>query len=707
MRCTMARDGTLPARARGRKLDGQAAARSVSLARGDPSRPEGTPMSSRRLLRMLLGPAVAAALAAMPAAATTIVPLSDAALVAKSPLVVVARVEGTLPSSQPGPYTDWLVTVQRVLKGELSDGAIVVRVLGGDTADGDRLTLHGAPRFAEREQVLLFLAPRLDGTWGIAQFLQGAFHAVPAGAKTAAVRDLSEVKVIGGGRRRGGRDRATAPRLREFAAFADWIEDRAAGLSPARDYFFRPTQGQMGAIIGRFTLFEQDGLNLRWFEFDSGGSVTWRAHESGQNGLAGGGFQEHQRALGVWTAEATTPIKLVYGGTTSVSAGFQRYDRNNVLLFNDPNQDIEGTFDCAEGGTLAIGGPWSDPSVTARFNGRPFIKILAADVVMNDGIECSIERSGNPSKFMEEVYAHELGHTLGLGHSSENETETNRTLRDALMFFQAHNDGRGGRLNSDDVAGLQALYKRSGGGGGGGGSCPAGTLCMLNGRFRVTATWQNQFDGSSGAAGTQRASDLSGYLYFTDPANTELIVKILDFGSVIKVFYGQLTNLHFTIRVEDTRTGTVKTYSNTPGDCGAFDNNGFPSNAVMAIFARSSRRGRRPTTAGSCRADSDTMCLLNSRFAVEMTWRNQYDGTSGTGIPKRLSELTGAFAFTDPSNLEILIKTLDFGDRILVLYGALSNLEYTLKVTDTRTGAVKTYFNPANQYCGGLDNNAF
>ena len=75
------------------------------------------------------------------------------------------------------------------------------------------------------------------------------------------------------------------------------------------------------------------------------------------------------------------------------------------------------------------------------------------------------------------------------------------------------------------------------------------------------------------------------------------------------------------------------------------------------------------------------------------------------GLPRRLTELTGAFGFTSLDNLELLVKTLDFGDRLLVLYGALSNLEYHLRITDTVTGRVKTYSNPAFRYCGGLDEN--
>jgi hypothetical protein len=71
------------------------------------------------------------------------------------------------------------------------------------------------------------------------------------------------------------------------------------------------------------------------------------------------------------------------------------------------------------------------------------------------------------------------------------------------------------------------------------------------------------------------------------------------------------------------------------------------------------------------------------------------------------NQITSFGAFTDPKNVELVIKMLDFGDRIAVFYGALSDLEYTIKVTDTSTGVVKTYSNPAHKFCGGLDNSAF
>lgn len=47
------------------------------------------------------------------------------------------------------------------------------------------------------------------------------------------------------------------------------------------------------------------------------------------------------------------------------------------------------------------------------------------------------------------------------------------------------------------------------------------------------------------------------------------------------------------------------------------------------------------------------------------------------------------------------------GRRIDVHYGSLSDLEYTITVKDTRTGASKTYRNGAGRYCGGHEIGAF
>jgi hypothetical protein len=649
------------------------------------------------------------ALAAGSAArATTVKLVNDLRLVDQARIAVVARVAGMLPSPDlDRPVTDYLMTVERVLKGQVGESSIVVRVPGGRAANGMELKIWGAPAFADGERALLFLGRHADGTYRILHLMLGAFREARMDGHAVAYRDLSEVDLLDDTEVQENENR----KVRDFDRFADWIAAWAADRAEMPNYYrFVPSSSQ-NTLLPMFSFLGDGGRKSRWFEFDSGGQVTWRIDPDPLSGYSGNPSDAFRNALNAWNNESHTPIRLTLAGTSGLTAGFANFDGQNVLLYDDPNSDIEGDFSCSTGGTLAIGGPWLDTDVTGRFNGETFIRIQGADIVLNDGIGCVFERSSSPVRALEELLGHETGHTLGVGHSSENAGETNQILRDALMFFRIHNDGRGARLASDDLSGIRTLYDRtfSGGGGGGGGGgnngCPANTLCLVNKRFQVSAVWNNQFGGGSGPAGAIPNTDVAGFLYFTDPNNIELIVKVLDFGDRVLFFYGQLTNLRFTISVLDTRTGITKTYQNTAGDCGGLDNNLATSSAIFETETGDGSPGLLELAA--CQSNANTVCLVNNRFRLELDWQNQFNSTSGRGAGKKLSDLTAAFSFTDPANLEVLVKTLDFGDRVLVLYGTLSNLGYTLRVTETTTGRVKTYTNAPNNYCGGLDGNAF
>lgn len=234
------------------------------------------------------------------------------------------------------------------------------------------------------------------------------------------------------------------------------------------------------------------------------------------------------------------------------------------------------------------------------------------------------------------------------------------------------------------------------------------TLCLMGKRFRVQVAWTNQFDGSSGSGLVIPSTDSTGFFYFTDPSNYELIVKILNFDPVIKVFYGELTDLQFTITITDTTDGTVKTYQNTTGDCGAIDENAFMAAATATAPAVAPPAAARAIEKrGTCAPSSGTLCLLDRRFSVQVSWMNQFDGSSGTGSQRSLSDQSGLFSFTDPTDVELVMKMVDFGDRTAFFYGALSDLEYDITVHDTIGGTTKTYHNPAGTFCGGLDNTAF
>ncbi|MGE5233583.1 MAG: hypothetical protein ACM3OB_05690, partial [Acidobacteriota bacterium] len=74
-------------------------------------------------------------------------------------------------------------------------------------------------------------------------------------------------------------------------------------------------------------------------------------------------------------------------------------------------------------------------------------------------------------------------------------------------------------------------------------------------------------------------SDQTGYFWFFDPANTELVVKLLDGRGVnghFWVFFGGLSDVDFTVRVADSVSPRVRTYHHPPGSLsGVADTSAF------------------------------------------------------------------------------------------------------------------------------------
>ncbi len=94
------------------------------------------------------------------------------------------------------------------------------------------------------------------------------------------------------------------------------------------------------------------------------------------------------------------------------------------------------------------------------------------------------------------------------------------------------------------------------------------TLCLNGGRFRVRVTWTRTGGSTGPGMGVPLTGD-SGYFWFFNAANLELVVKVLDACALSPgrfwVFAGGLTNVGVVLTVEDRQTGAVRTYTNTQG----------------------------------------------------------------------------------------------------------------------------------------------
>lgn len=124
------------------------------------------------------------------------------------------------------------------------------------------------------------------------------------------------------------------------------------------------------------------------------------------------------------------------------------------------------------------------------------------------------------------------------------------------------------------------------------------------------------------------------------------------------------------------------------------------------------------TNGGSCTTTASTACLLDGRFRVSINYINQFANPPAPGTFLGAKLIQGSqnpdvatFGISSAQAIEVVVRIQDarpFGlNRFDVYYGGLTDLEYTVSITDTQKGTSKTYRNPPGTVGGSVDRTTF
>ena len=320
-----------------------------------------------------------------------------------------------------------------------------------------------------------------------------------------------------------------------------------------------------------------------------------------------------QTAAAGWHDQSQANIQLVYAGTTSGSS-LTANGRNEVFFRNTSG-----------GGNVAETYSWWDA------NGR----LTDADIVFYEGSYQFFAFSGcSGGIYVENVAIHELGHVLGLAHTSV----PGATMAPSMTSFC---DCTQLTLEADDISGIESLYPPVSGGGGGGGGGGGSTIAAPSqltvglGSLLPTSTllltWLDnsnnetgfRIERSSGGAFTQVAQvgpNIGLYLDLSLTPNTAYDYRVVAFNSTSTSAYSNIGSGR-TASSSSTNTAPSVTLS-APAD-----NASYPAGATISFAG----------------AATDTQ---DGNMTASLLWTSSLSGSIGTGGAFSRTLTTGTHVIT-------------------------------------------------------------
>jgi hypothetical protein len=342
--------------------------------------------------------------------------------------------------------------VDEVFKGKLPAAVNLVH-RGGEVVGRGEID-DFAPQFKTGEEWLVFVSRRPDGTLFSTRGQASAFklaavdtatRTVPASNSAAGADLLEQLRA----------KTTTGP-----IAGSD-VTDQAASLKNQSDLPLSnwplpnnpaPMANPSSVATNLFT--DTNGIPARFLQPDRGESVPYLIDA---DYLPAGMTQAQaisavQSALAAWVG----PTSLRYQFAGIQSFGMPAPDITNgdgvlrIQLHDHYNFIGSGA---GSGDTLGVGGHgWVEANSPSGWTtggnvaGSDFHRVSYGYIVL-----------AHTNTFMQnltnfaEVLCHEIGHTIGLAHSSENPNESNPYLKQAIMYYMVHDNGRGATLNGWDT----------------------------------------------------------------------------------------------------------------------------------------------------------------------------------------------------------------------------------------------------------------
>jgi len=337
-------------------------------------------------------------------------------------------------------YTRTVFRVDEGIKGRLP--AMVNIVQRGGTAGGVGLTDDASPEFQPGEERLLFVSRRDDGTLFASQGDASAVR-LRRGKKGAFAPEqedlLSQLRVKTNFGRSPGLD----------------VTDQA--VSPAPDGSITAPSGDSGGTSTNGLLADTNGIPSRYLLPDRGEPIPYLVDATS---LPAGmtlatALNAVSNAMSAWAGASS--FRFVFAGTNNFGTAAANIN-NNDGIFRIQLHDNYNFI--PPGNILGEGGSWFTSGLLANANWGPGGNV--AGMEFNKGLNGYVVlKSTNVvmqsvSTFTE-VLTHEIGHVIGLAHSSDI-TTNNPVLTNSIMYYLAHADGRGASLNSYDTNVIREVH---------------------------------------------------------------------------------------------------------------------------------------------------------------------------------------------------------------------------------------------------------